>query len=160
MAQPGGRDLSSEAEKMSNILSLVNTFKAFDSDNDGSITAAELGGILSSLGHTASEEDVSAMVQQADKDKDGLLSLEEFLEMNTKDMELGSLRIFLTSALGSMDADEDEILTGEELHEMAENLGFPVTLADCQNMIAALDENGDGAVSFEEFQLLVNSLFD
>ncbi|KAJ0085095.1 hypothetical protein Patl1_08430 [Pistacia atlantica] len=103
---------------MSNILTLVNAFKAFDSDNDGSITAAELGGILSSLGHNISEQDLRAMMQQADTDKDGLLSLEEFLEMNTKDMELGGLRNFLTSVLDSVDADEDEILTGEELHEI------------------------------------------
>ncbi|KAK0577084.1 hypothetical protein LWI29_027632 [Acer saccharum] len=157
MAQSAG-SLSAETETLSHVLSIMETFRAFDSDNDGSITAQELGGILSSLGYKASEQDVRAMMQQGDTNKDGLLSLEEFLEMNTKNMELGGLANLLGTAFESLNLDGDEILTGEELHAVMGNIGVELTLENCKDIIASMDGDGDGAVSFEDFQLIVNSL--
>lgn len=152
------RPLSEETETLNHVLSLVETFRAFDSDNDGSITGAELSGIFNSVGYRASEEDVREMMRQGDTNNDGLLSLEEFLEMNTKDMELGSLGNLLKAAFESLNLDGDDILTGAELHEVIGNLGVGLSLADCQEIIASIDGDGDGAVSFEDFQLIVNSL--
>ncbi|CAB4320119.1 unnamed protein product [Prunus armeniaca] len=40
-----------EIETLSQVLGLVEAFKAFDADNDGKINAAEPGGILGSLGY-------------------------------------------------------------------------------------------------------------
>ncbi|XWS23805.1 hypothetical protein CRYUN_Cryun28dG0047100 [Craigia yunnanensis] len=69
--------LSAETETLSNVLSLVEAFRAFDADNDGAINAAELGEIMGSLGYNASEQDVRAMMQQGDTNKYELLSIEE-----------------------------------------------------------------------------------
>ncbi|KAJ7959094.1 putative Calmodulin [Quillaja saponaria] len=156
MAQTGG--LSSEIESLSHVFGLVEAFRAFDGDNDGCITAAELGGILGSLGYNASEQDVRAMVQQGDKNKDGLLSLSEFLELNTKNLELGGVADLLKTAVEDLDADGDEVLTGEELYEMMGNLGVEMSIGDCQNVVASLDMDGDGAVSLEDLKLILNSL--
>ncbi|KAH7567845.1 hypothetical protein JRO89_XS07G0163900 [Xanthoceras sorbifolium] len=155
MAQSGS--LSAETETLSHVLSLVEAFRAFDSDNDGTITAQELGGILTSLGYKASEQDVRAMMQQGDTNKDGLLSLEEFLEMNTKDMELGGIANSLRTAFDSLNLDGDEIVTGEELHAAMGNIGVDLSIENCQNIIASMDGDGDGAVSFEDFQIIVSS---
>ncbi|KAJ4700604.1 EF hand calcium-binding family protein [Melia azedarach] len=157
MAQP--RSLSAETETLSHVSSLVEAFRAFDSDNDESITVAELGGILSSLGYRASEEDVRAMMQEGDKNKDGLLSLEEFLEMNTRDSELElELGNSLRSAFESLNLDGYRVLTGQELYEVMENLETGLSLVDCQDIISSIDGDGDGTVSLEHFQLIVNSL--
>lgn len=96
MAQLGS--LSQETETLSHVLRLVQAFRAFDSDNDGSITAAELGGIMGSLGYNSSEQEVKAMMQRGDTNHDGRLSIEEFLDMNTNELGLGSLGAFLGSA--------------------------------------------------------------
>ncbi|OMO72847.1 Calcium-binding EF-hand [Corchorus capsularis] len=131
--------LSAETETLSHVLTLVEAFRAFDADNDGAINAAELGGILSSLGYNASEPDVRAMMQQGDANKDGLLSIQEFLHMNTRDMELAAV-------------------TAAELYQIMGNLGVDFSLEDCQGVIASMDADGDGAVSFDDFKLIVNSL--
>ncbi|XWS15082.1 hypothetical protein CRYUN_Cryun35bG0063800 [Craigia yunnanensis] len=157
MAQQGS-SLSAETETLSNVLSLVEAFRAFDADNDGAINAAELGGILGSLGYNASEQDVRAMIQQGDTNKDGLLSIEEFLDMNTKDMELGDLAQFLRSAFQAFDVNGDEALTATELHEVMRNLGIELSLEDCQGVIASMDADGDGVVSLDDFKLIINSL--
>ncbi|KAM1013923.1 hypothetical protein ACFX15_043083 [Malus domestica] len=151
--------LSAETETLSQVLGLVEAFRAFDADNDGKITAAELGGILGSLGYNPSEEDVRAMMQQGDTNNDGFLSIEEFLEMNTKNMEFGGLVNVLKNAFEALDVNGDEIVTAEELYEvMGDDLGFELTLEDCQGIIASIDIDGDGAVSYDDFKLIVNSL--
>lgn len=151
--------LSSETETLSYVLSLVEMFRAFDADNDGSITAAELGGIMGSLGYNLSEQDVRAMMQQGDTNRDGLLSINEFLEMNTKNMELGGLANLLKNAFEALDVDGGETVTGEELHEIMGNIsGFNLSEEDCNSIIASMDADGDGVVSLDDFQLIVNSL--
>ncbi|XVF39417.1 hypothetical protein PTKIN_Ptkin01aG0033000 [Pterospermum kingtungense] len=153
-----GSSLSAETETLSNALTLVEAFRAFDADNDGKINAAELGGILCSLGYNASDQDVRAMMQQGDTNNDGLLSMEEFLDMNTKDMELGDLGQFLSSAFQAFHVDGNEALTATKLHEVMGNLGIGLSLEDCQAVIASMDADADGAVSLDDFQLIVNSL--
>lgn len=155
MSQLGS--LTAEIETLSQVFSLVEAFRAFDADNDGNITAAELGGILGSLGYNASEQDVRAMMQQGDTNKDGLLSLQEFLEMNTKHMELGVLGNSLTTAFQAFDAG-NQIVTAEELYAAMVNEELDLSLEDCQQIIASMDGDGDGAVSFEDLKLIVNSL--
>ncbi|KAF5740286.1 EF hand calcium-binding family protein [Tripterygium wilfordii] len=156
MAQLGS--LSAETETLSYALSLIEAFRAFDSDNDGSITAAELGGVLASLGYNASEEDTGAMMQQGDKNKDGLLSIEEFLEMNTRDLEHGGLASLLRDAFEHLDLNNDQSVTAEELCQNMENMGLELSLEDCQSIIASMDADGDGAASLEDLKLILNSL--
>jgi calmodulin len=157
MAQAGS--ISAETETLSHVSRLAKAFKAFDADNDGAITAAELGGIMGSLGNNPSEEEVRSMMLEGDTNKDGLLSIEEFLEMNTKDMELGSYAVFLKAATETLSTvDGDDALNGEELFEVMWNLGCGLTLEDCQNLVASMDGDGDGAVSFLDFKLIINSL--
>ncbi|XP_050214104.1 probable calcium-binding protein CML29 [Mercurialis annua] len=150
--------LSAEIESLNQILRLVEAFRAFDSDNDGLITTAELGGILASLGYTAGEQDVRAMMQQADTSKDGLLSIDEFLEMNTKDMGLSGLANIFTTACEALKVDSDEAVTAEELYEVTQNGGSGISLETWQNIVASMDGDGDGAISFEDFKLIVGSL--
>ncbi|KAK7321061.1 hypothetical protein VNO77_31217 [Canavalia gladiata] len=156
MAQVGC--VSWELETLNHVLALVEAFRAFDADNDGRITEAEVGGIMGSLGYNASEQEVRAMMQKGDKNKDGLLSITEFLELNTKDLEGGNLGNTLRTALEALDEEGSEILTGEELHDVIENLGLNLSLQNCLHLVTSLDADGDGAVSLDEFRLIVDSL--
>ncbi|GMH00286.1 hypothetical protein Nepgr_002125 [Nepenthes gracilis] len=150
--------LSLETETLSHIVGLIEAFRAFDSDNDGKITADELGGIMGSLGYNLSEQEVRAMLQQGDKNDDGQLSLSEFLEINTKDMELGSLAAVLKSVFDAFDADEDSPITGDEFHQVVQEMGIELSLEDCRDLIASMDDDGDGAITLEDFNLIFNFL--
>ena len=157
MAQLG--NLSAELETLNQVLSLVEAFRAFDADNDGCITAAELGGIMGSLGYNASDQDVRAMMQQGDTNKDGLLSLTEFMELNTKNLELGTLSNSLRTAFEGLDLEfGDDDITAEELFEVAENIGVGLSRENCEAIVAAIDADGDGAVNFHDLKVIINSL--
>lgn len=128
MAQQGS--LSAELETVSHVLRLLEAFRAFDSDNDGNITAAELGGIMGSLGYNPAEQDIQAMMQQGDANKDGLLSIGEFLDMNTKGLGgVGSLATSLASVLPALNFEGEEFVTGEELFALIENMGEALSRA-------------------------------
>ncbi|KAA8538550.1 hypothetical protein F0562_028256 [Nyssa sinensis] len=132
--------LSAEMETMSHVMCLVEAFKAFDSDNDGYITAAELGGIVGSLGCNRSEQEVKAMMQQGDTNRDGLLSMPEFLDMNTKEMDLGTLGTSLRRAFEALDVDGDETaVTGDELYDAMGGMGLGLSLEACRDIIASMD---------------------
>lgn len=151
--------LCAETETLNHVLGLVEAFRAFDADNDGQITAEELSGLMGSLGYNPTQQDIRAMMQKGDSNGDGMLSMAEFLDMNTEELELaGGLGDSLKRAFDALDFDGGKFLTGEELYEVLLNMGIGLSLEDCQNVIAAMDVDGDGAVSFEDFKLIVNSL--
>ena len=58
---------------------LIEAFKTFDRDGNGSISAAELRHAMTILGETFTDEEVDEMIMAADVDGDGLNNYEEFI---------------------------------------------------------------------------------
>ncbi|KAK4433672.1 hypothetical protein Salat_0529900 [Sesamum alatum] len=130
MSMAQSSPLSPEQETLSHVQGLVEAFHALDSDNDGFINTQELGGLMGALGYNVSEQDVQAMMQKGDTDKDGLLSISEFLDMNNGDLELGGL-CALKTALEQWDLEEHDLVTGEQLFEVVADMGIELSLDDC-----------------------------
>ncbi len=59
----------------------MEAFKIFDQDGDGFITALELGRVLKNMGEELKDYELDEMIQEADKDGDGRLNYEEFLNI-------------------------------------------------------------------------------
>jgi calmodulin len=57
---------------------LKQTFRVFDRDNDGFITAGELRTLLINLGLESSAQVVRSMIAEADRDRDGKISFKDF----------------------------------------------------------------------------------
>ena len=56
---------------------ICSSFQAFDEDGNGTISAEEIKEVMAKLmGETLSDEEVNMMVQEADKDGDGLINYE------------------------------------------------------------------------------------
>ena len=53
----------------------------YDMNNDGYITKEEFRTTMKSLGENLTEEEVDAMMSQADTNKDGKISREEFVHL-------------------------------------------------------------------------------
>ncbi|CAH2238165.1 jg22093 [Pararge aegeria aegeria] len=61
-------------------------FMLFDKDEDGTITMAELGVVMRSLGQRPSETELRDMVKEVDQDGNGTIEFNEFLQMMSKKM--------------------------------------------------------------------------
>ncbi|MQM00805.1 hypothetical protein Taro_033551 [Colocasia esculenta] len=142
-------------ESLGRLFGLLEAFKAFDSDNDGRITAAELGGLLASLGHEASEEEVNLLLLQGDGDGDGLLTAEEFLAAQmTKDAEHLDVVVGLLDV--ALQISQGESLPQQELCQGLEGT-FDWSPEECKGVAAAMDGDGDGVITVEHLCLFYNA---
>ncbi|KAL8283328.1 hypothetical protein RQP46_005738 [Phenoliferia psychrophenolica] len=60
---------------------IQEAFDVFDKDRSGTISAAELKTVMVSLGEKLSDDDIAAMMREADVDGDGTISYTEFTKM-------------------------------------------------------------------------------
>lgn len=140
---------------------LEDVFKKFDANGDGKISASELRDLMRSLGGNATEEEVGAMLSEADLDKDGFIDLPEFVALNTDHTVTSSRRIQdLQDAFNMFDKDRNGLISPKELQEVLKSLQEPCTYSDCLNMIKGVDSNGDGQVNFDEFITMMTNTSD
>lgn len=135
---------------------LTDVFQHFDADGDGKISADELKSVLASLGdEDLSEEELTAMIKEADSNGDGYIDLTDFIRLNTgsdfnKDSEL-------YDAFTLFDVDKKGYITAQGLYEIMKRLGEQSSLDDCHLMIKRVDSDGDGVVNFCEFKQMMTA---
>ncbi|TKY69241.1 calcium-binding protein CML25 [Spatholobus suberectus] len=134
---------------------LEYVFKKFDANGDGRISSSELGAMMRSLGQPATEEELCKMIREVDSDGDGHIGLEEFVELNTKGVDPDEVLENLKDAFSIFDVDGNGSITAEELHVVMASLGDQCSLEECRKMIAGVDGDGDGMISFEEFKKMM-----
>ncbi|XXG51175.1 hypothetical protein AAC387_Pa02g5007 [Persea americana] len=139
----------------SEVEELKQVFQKFDANSDGKISWYELGSIMNSLGHPASEEELQRMVKEADSDGDGFIDLNEFIELNTNGIDRMAALEDLKNAFLIFDMDRDGSISPEELQMVLRSLGDESSMDDCRKMINGVDCNGDGLIDFEEFKIMM-----
>ncbi|XP_025817712.1 putative calcium-binding protein CML19 [Panicum hallii] len=133
-------------------------FSAFDRDDDGKISAAELRLCMrAALGEDVSAEDADDLVASADTDGDGLLSQEEFLKLAQLEAEEEERCRGLKEAFGMYAMKGEGCITPLSLKRMLSKLGSHQEIDECKAMICRFDLDGDGVLSFEEFKIMMDA---
>merc|ERR1712138_9400 len=120
-------------------------FNLFDKKRTGAIPIGDMGTVLRSLGQNPTEAELSALMEEVDKDKSGTIEFEEFVDLMARtnktheQMEEEIKNAFLT-----FDADGSGYITREELVETLTTMGDPVDEETINGMIAEADLDGDG----------------
>ena len=58
---------------------IINAFRVFDKNDTGIITSTELRHVMTTIGDKLTDEEVDAMIREADIDGDGNINYEEFV---------------------------------------------------------------------------------
>lgn len=149
--------------KFENIKSL---FEAFDSDGDGKICSIEVASALRKHHKLHSEDEIGYMMRFFDLDENTLVDFSEFVKMaemfETKENMTAEAKI--RQLFRAADKNQDGVLSSEELKQLwnltpSDETKTKLTDEEMDDMIRAIDVNGDGKIDYEEFfALLASSL--
>ncbi|KAJ7283090.1 hypothetical protein O6H91_15G036400 [Diphasiastrum complanatum] len=92
------------------------------------------------------------MVKEVDSDGDGFIDLEEFVKLNRD----ASKEDELQAAFCVFDIDKNGLITPDELYRVLMGMGEKeLSMEACYRMIKGVDCDGDGFVSYNEFQKMM-----
>jgi Ca2+-binding EF-hand superfamily protein len=63
---------------------IMKAFRLFDDDDSGAINFAKLKRVARELGESMSDEELQEMIDEADRDGDGVINLEDFMRVMKK----------------------------------------------------------------------------
>jgi len=127
-------------------------FNLFDKNGDGTISEAELKGVMESLGYKPTSKELQDMMHEVDIDNNGTIEFDEFVELmqrrvgGSSDPD-GEFK----EAFKIFDKDGDGRISEKELKEVMTQLGEKMSDQDVTDMIKEADQDKDGYISFTEF---------
>jgi len=132
---------------------IKQTFGQFDTNGDGHISIDELENAMRQCGKQPSKLEVKMLMNQVDKDRNGVITLEEFIEYMSAPPVLNTSNNDLKARFEIFDKDGDGYITKEEMSSIVAELelgrDFPQEVIDA--IFNEADANNDGMISLEEF---------
>ena len=107
---------------------------------------------MKSMGRMFTRKEVEDMIADVDVDQNGSIEFDEFLLMMCRDEDS---EFELLEAFKKFDKDGDGEVTANEVRDVLAKLGQKLSDAELEAMMAEVDENGDGVISFAEFKQLM-----
>ncbi|MCO5574429.1 hypothetical protein L7F22_028214 [Adiantum nelumboides] len=148
---------------------LPRVFSTFDDNGDGRVSTHEIARIFHSLGIIPpTEGSIRSLLARHVSESDGRVSEQEFcllyesvcsnsrVEASSSSSANADMDQDLLAAFQVFDKDGNGFISPVELQNVLCSLGFLQArqLGACMDMIARVDENGDGQVDFCEFKKL------
>jgi calcium-binding protein CML len=139
-------------------------FEHMDQDFSGSLSKKEVAELLrTTYGIEPTPKQLAALVAEVDTSGDGYIDMDEFIAaMGTSEALQHAGEVFKwRTSFSSFDADGSGFLDRAELLAMATELfgggsmEGPQVQEQIEKMVASVDANGDGQVSWEEFLIMM-----
>ena len=140
-------------------------FETFDNDGDGKITCLEIASALRKHHKDRSEDEIEYMVRILDLDCDATVDFSEFLKMASL-FEANNIQtsdIQVRQLFRAFDKDRNGVLSSEEIKQLwnlapsNDKTTRKLSENEMNEMIKAMDMNGDGHIDYEEFVTLMTS---
>ena len=106
---------------------------------------------MRALGFEPKKEEIKKMISDIDKDGNGTIDYQEFLEMMTTKMSEKDSREEILKAFRLFDDEEKGKISFRNLKRVAKELGENMTDEELHEMIEEADRDGDGEINEEEF---------
>ncbi|KAL9234993.1 hypothetical protein vseg_009799 [Gypsophila vaccaria] len=146
--KPRGRNQGLTQQKRQEI---KEAFELFDTDGSGTIDAKELNVAMRALGFEMTEEQITQMIADVDKDGSGAIDFDEFCHMMTAKIGERDTKEELMKAFRIIDQDSNGKISAADIQRIAKDLGESFTDREIQEMIDEADRDRDGEVNVEEF---------
>ncbi|MEU4843866.1 EF-hand domain-containing protein [Streptomyces gilvosporeus] len=127
-------------------------FSLYDKNNDGNVTANELGAAMRSVGQNPTEAELQDMINEVDKDDNGTINFAEFLSLMARQVTSNNdEEDEIREAFHVFDKDGNGVISSSELRHVMTSLGEKLTDDEVDEMLREADVDGDGQINYEEF---------
>merc|ERR1712199_71982 len=133
----------------------TEAFRMFDSDGSGTISTGEFRDVCLAVGMTPTDDELKAMIDELDQDGSGDIDLKEFLTAMQNKTQGPEGEEIIMEAFKTMDADGSGALSHAEMADVLKHLGEKMSDEEIQELIDAVDQDGDGEVDLKEFLAVV-----
>ncbi|EKG14522.1 Calcium-binding EF-hand [Macrophomina phaseolina MS6] len=130
---------------------LLEAFKLFDKDGDGSITSKELGEVMRSLGQNPTEAELDDMINEVDTDHTGSIDFQEFLVMMSMKNKHIDQEQEIREIFNVFDRDGSGTINSSELRHVMKAIGENLTDQEIDDLIKEADVDGNGTIDYDEF---------
>jgi Ca2+-binding EF-hand superfamily protein len=132
-----------------------------DTNADGLIDAADLHSALDRVGAAIDATDMDELIRASDIDGRGQIDYEEFIAAMLDSNKVARRRDAVRRSFEWLDSDGDGFITAEDLYkELARRPnhgGHRASVEMAREMLAEADNDGDGKVTFQDFQAMMAS---
>lgn len=136
---------------------LREAFKVFDKDGDGTVTTAELGDVMESLGQHPTEAELHEMINEVDVDGNGEIEFEEFAEMVASRMQITDSPAELTEAFSVFDKTGNGLIHASDFRKVMTNLGERFSDQEVNEMIREIGMDSKGRINTRKFVQMLTS---
>lgn len=137
------------------IQQLKQVFAWIDKDKNGSVEPDEIAEVLNKFGFKLSKEEIGDIMDDLDKNGDGVMDFEEFATLMDRRISINTYRNEIKETFALFDQDKDGKISFKDLKKTLQQLGEDVTDQDVQDMIKEFDTKGNGTINFEEFMQMM-----
>mmetsp|Transcript_19876 Transcript_19876/g.64678 ORF Transcript_19876/g.64678 Transcript_19876/m.64678 type:complete len:222 (-) Transcript_19876:74-739(-) len=125
---------------------VTRTFAAFDNDNSGLLSRAELGRMIEDMtGELPAESELNYVLSRTDMDSDGTLTKEEFQQCIEEWFDYAKQKHFITVMFELHDKDKSGSLSMRQIKSLLTDLneGVKPKPEEVRRVLNVADENGD-----------------
>ena len=133
-----------------------NQFTEIDKDSDGKLTKEEFKVFCSEQNEIRTDAEIDYMMRMMDLNNNGTVEFPEFLEMVAFfEYNKDPYEVQIRQMFKALDKDNDGVLSTEEIRQLwniftNDNYDLP-SEEEIEDIVKALDINGDGKIDYNEF---------
>ena len=136
---------------------LAKTFEALDTNNNGSLTHDELlVGFTQQMGPAAAQVEVDRIMSSVDMDANGAIDYTEFIAATINKTKLLT-KERLKTAFDHFDKNQSGFINLAEIKTLLDQ-GKKIDDKVWRTMIKEVDINGDGEISYSEFEKMMEQM--
>merc|ERR1711872_560340 len=153
----GDEEAPVEEYKLSDSLvaDFKDAFERIDKEGTGEIPTSELGAVMRMLGHQLKPDQLQEFIEEVDGDGSGFVDFDEFLVLMTKKTKEAEEEKEAREAFRILDKEGKGTIDAQVLKEILLALDETMSEADVDEMVDEIDEDGSGAVDYEEFKAVM-----
>jgi centrin-1 len=140
------RELSEEQRQ-----EIKEAFDLFDTEGKNEIDTKELKVAMRALGFEPKKEEVRRLIQEVDKNGEGVIRYEDFYEIMSQKISERDPVEEMKKAFMLLCEEGQERITIKSLRKTAEELGETMTKEELEEMIREADYDNDGEIGEDDF---------